>query len=207
MVKHETRKSNSISTNSQRLQEPCKKEFNDWPPGLFAISTFGNDNSLEEDPERRNLQGGQSSSQDHQLNYMPPEEVEELQKALTQLLHKQVSAASGSEEESETHNLQLDNSNFTSSLEDDRRNRDTFCGDSVNASGRVQHGALEILGRRKDNSADHMENAMGKNPLSCLLKKEFLCRIGPAPTVSLRDPTADKSRMEKILRVILYQKI
>ncbi|KAL6998710.1 hypothetical protein U1Q18_046295 [Sarracenia purpurea var. burkii] len=108
MVKHEARKSNSISANSQRLQEPCKEEFNDWPHGLFAISTFGNNNSLKEDPERCNLQRSQSSSQDHQLNYMPPEEIEEVQKALTQLLHKPVSAASGSEEESETsgtHNL------------------------------------------------------------------------------------------------------
>ncbi|KAL6974624.1 hypothetical protein U1Q18_028808 [Sarracenia purpurea var. burkii] len=191
----------------QRLQEPCKEEFSDWPHGLLAIGTFGNNNSLKEDPGRCNLHGSPSSSQDHQLNYMTPEEVEELQKALTQLLHEQVSAVSSSVDESETHNLQLDNSNFTSSLEDDRRNSDTFCGDSVNESGRVQCSTLEILGRGKDISADRTKNAIGKNSLSYLLKKKFLCRIGLAPTASLRDPIPDKSRMEKILRVILNKKI
>ncbi|XP_057468200.1 protein DEEPER ROOTING 1 [Actinidia eriantha] len=204
--KQGTKKPNSTPANNHTLNEPCKEEFSDWPHGLLAIGTFGN-NSLKEDPERCNFQGSQSSSQDH-LQDITPEEVLELQKELTLLLHKQVSAESSSKEELETHNLlQLNNFSFTSNSDDDRSNIDTVSRYSEDKSGQLQRSASVILNKEKDARPDHTKNAFGKKSLYYLLKKKFLCRSGLAPTPSLRDPMPDKSRMEKILRVILHKKI
>ncbi|KAK9274878.1 hypothetical protein L1049_022132 [Liquidambar formosana] len=120
------KKASTISANHHMLQEPRKEEFSDWPQGLLAIGTFGN-NDLKEDPERHNLQGNSSSSQDH-LQDLTPEEVVKLQKELKLLLHKQNEYSSTAE--SATHNLPLDKFlNCPSSLEVDRTNSDAFADD------------------------------------------------------------------------------
>ncbi|CAL5401536.1 unnamed protein product [Camellia sinensis] len=208
---------NSISANHHMLQEPRKEEFNDWPHGFLAIGTFGN-NSLREDPERCNIL--ESSSQNHHHlhdNDLPPEEVGQFEKELVILLSKQVSTESRRSSTEElveiTHNLQLDNFNFPTSLEDDKNsNIDTVWDDSADKkSDRLQRSICStsvILNRGKDIRADHSKNAIGRTSLCFLLKKMFLCRNGfTSPTLSLRDPIPEKSRMEKILRAILHKKI
>uniref|UniRef100_A0A5B7C8F0 Uncharacterized protein n=1 Tax=Davidia involucrata TaxID=16924 RepID=A0A5B7C8F0_DAVIN len=192
--KHGTRKENSISAN-HHMQEPHKEEFSDWPQGLLAIGTFGN--NWKENTEN-------SSSQDH-LRDITPEEVGELQKELTLLLHKEVLVESSLEEELETH-IPLDNFNCPSSLEDDKTNSNTIFGVSNDKDGHLQDNTSVVLNRGKDIRLDHANNAIGRKSLSFLLKKMFLCRSGFTPTPSLREPLPE-SRTEKILRVILHKKI
>ncbi|CAL5340565.1 unnamed protein product [Camellia sinensis] len=197
-----------IFTNHHMLQEPRKEEFNDWPHGFLAIGTFGN-NSLREDPERCNIL--ESSSQNHHHlhdNDLPPEEVGQFEKELAILLSKQVSTESRRSSTEElveiTHNLQLGNFNFPTSLEDDKNsNIDTVWDDSADKkSDRLQRSICStsvILNRGKDIRADHSKNAIGRTSLCFLLKKMFLCRNGfTSPTLSLRDPIPEKSRMEKL---------
>ncbi|KAF5946632.1 hypothetical protein HYC85_016860 [Camellia sinensis] len=215
-IKYQTR----FSFRDHMLQEPRKEEFNDWPHGFLAIGTFGN-YSLREDPERCNiLRGNQSSSQNHHYlhdNDLSPEEVGQLEKELAILLRKQVSTESTRSSTEElveiTHNLRLDNFNFPTSLKDDKNsNIDTVWDDSADKkSDRLQRSICStsvILNRGKDIRADHSKNAIGRISLCFLLKKMFLCRNGlTSPTLSLRDPIPEKSRMEKILRAILHKKI
>ncbi|KAI8553296.1 hypothetical protein RHMOL_Rhmol05G0004000 [Rhododendron molle] len=183
----------------QTLQEPCKEEFSDWPRGLLAIGTFGN-KSLEGDPERCNLQGGQSSSQGQPLD-ITPEEAVELQKELM-LFHTQVSNESNAAEDLE--NLQLEMLTFTPSLEDESSKCNTVCGASAGQSGQLQR-STSLKG--KDICVDHTKKSMRKKALSFLLKKMGISQSMFAPTPSLRDPIPDKSTMEKILRAILHKKV
>ncbi|KAI8553297.1 hypothetical protein RHMOL_Rhmol05G0004000 [Rhododendron molle] len=197
--KQGTKKPNSKSDNDQTLQEPCKEEFSDWPRGLLAIGTFGN-KSLEGDPERCNLQGGQSSSQGQPLD-ITPEEAVELQKELM-LFHTQVSNESNAAEDLE--NLQLEMLTFTPSLEDESSKCNTVCGASAGQSGQLQR-STSLKG--KDICVDHTKKSMRKKALSFLLKKMGISQSMFAPTPSLRDPIPDKSTMEKILRAILHKKV
>ncbi|KAF8406828.1 hypothetical protein HHK36_005949 [Tetracentron sinense] len=64
------------------VQEPRKEEFSDWPHGLLAIGTFGN-NDLKEDSERHELQENLSSPED-QIDFTA-EEVGKIQEELTKL--------------------------------------------------------------------------------------------------------------------------
>ncbi|XP_052182948.1 protein DEEPER ROOTING 1-like isoform X2 [Diospyros lotus] len=203
--KQHTRRPNSVFTSNHMLQETRKEEFSDWPQGLLAIGTFGN-NTLKEDSERCNLQECRSCLQD-QLQDISPEEVGELQKEFTLLLHKHVCAEPSLAEGLGTQNVQLDDLKFLSSLEDDTTNGDTAGCDSAFKSGKLQCSASVFFSRGKDIQADHTRKVIGKKSLSFLLKKMFLCRRGVAPTPRLRDPIPDKAMVEKILMAILHKKI
>ncbi|KAF8365182.1 hypothetical protein HHK36_032803 [Tetracentron sinense] len=183
------------------VQEPRKEEFSDWPHGLLAIGTFGN-NDLKEDSERHELQENLSSPED-QIDFTA-EEVGKIQEELTKLLsRKPVSKGS----EGETTNLPLDKFlNCPSSLEVDRTICYTFCNDSNDKNVDLQRSSSVVLSKGKDVSMDHNSNAIRKRSLSFLLKKMFVCGSGFAPAPSLRDPLSE-SRMEKLLRAILHKKI
>ncbi|XAR67210.1 hypothetical protein NMG60_11013688 [Bertholletia excelsa] len=198
------KKPNPVSASYHVPQEPFKEEFNDWPNGLLTIGTLGNI-ILKENPESFNLQENQSFSEDHPQD-ITPEEVEELQKELTLLLHKEAHAESSSAKELDNHNLQLDNFNLMSSLANDRSNGDRICDDMADGSDQLQSNTNVIPSKGKDIRTDH-KKSIGKKSFSFLLKKTFLCRNGFPPTPSLRDPIPEKSRMEKILRAILHKKI
>ncbi|KAK9280859.1 hypothetical protein L1049_003750 [Liquidambar formosana] len=202
------RKSNPVSATYHTKQEPVKEEFSDWPHGLLAIGTFGN-NDLKENPETQILQEDPSSSQD--LLDFTPEEVGKLQKELTKLLKRKPT----SNAEGEIAELPLDKFlNCPSSLEVDRRICNTICSDSDDREGdseRFREEDIErtisvILGKCRDVCSENNKKAIGKKSISFLLKKMFVCSGGFAPAPSLRD-TLQESKMEKLLRTMLHKKI
>ena len=168
-------------------QEP-REEFNDWPHGLLAIGTFGN-NDLKENPESQNTQEGPSSSEE--MVDFTPEEVGKLQQELTKLLRKP-------NVEKQIADLPLDRFlNCPSSLEVDRRISNALCSDSDQRDEDIDRTISVILDKCKDICADNNKKVIGKKSISFLLKKMFVCSSGFAPAPSLRD-TLQESRMEKV---------
>ena len=104
-----------ISDHTQKQSQ--KEEFSDWPYGLLAIGTFGNNAALKEEDSKPNFIP-ENQSQDH-LEQLTPEEVQKLQSELNLLLHKQ---------DGSTSDTGSDNKNKpvteNSSLEDDQDCRD-----------------------------------------------------------------------------------
>jgi hypothetical protein len=175
-------------------QEP-REEFNDWPHGLLAIGTFGN-NDLKENPK---TQDDPSSSKE--IVDFTPEEVGKLQKELTKLLTRKPNV-----EKEIADILPLDRFlNCPSSLEVDRRISNALCSDSDDHRDEdIDRTISVILGRCKDICSDNNKKAIGKKSISFLLKKMFVCSSGFTPAPSLRD-TLQESRMEKVyLYLYLY---
>ncbi|KAB1223373.1 putative nucleoside diphosphate kinase 5 [Morella rubra] len=197
--KQGNKKPETAPTTYYVKQEP-REEFNDWPHGLLAIGTFGN-NDLKENPEIQNTQENPSSSEEEEeVLAFTPEEVGKLQKELTKLLSRK------SNKEKETADLPLDRFlNCPSSLEVDRRISNALCTDSFRSDEDIDRTISVILGRCKEMCAEN-KKAIGKKSISFLLKKMFVCGSGFAPAPSLRD-TFQESRMEKLLRVMLHKKI
>ncbi|XVF86927.1 hypothetical protein PTKIN_Ptkin18bG0080100 [Pterospermum kingtungense] len=205
-------KSNTVSATHHMKQEP-REEFSDWPHGLLAIGTFGN-NDLEQNPELcQNISSQQDpsdiqeepSASPEELREFTPEEVGKLQKELIKLLSRKPA----SDVEKELANLPLDRFlNCPSSLEVDRRISNALCSDSGDHRDEdIDRTISVILGRCKDICAENnKKKAIGKKSIAFLLKKMFVCRSGFSPAPSLRD-TLQESRMEKLLRVMLHKKI
>ncbi|MBA0569833.1 hypothetical protein Golob_003534, partial [Gossypium lobatum] len=191
-------------------QEP-REEFSDWPHGLLAIGTFGN-NELKENPESQStiqqdpieIQDQEPCSSDD-LQEFTVEEVGKLQKELTKLLSRKPNP----DTKKEVASLPLDRFlNCPSSLEVDRRFSNAVCSDAGERSEEdIDRTISIILGRCKDiRGEDNKKKAIGKKSISFLLKKMFVCSGGFPPTPPLRD-TLQESRMEKLLRVMLHKKI
>ncbi|KAL4292102.1 hypothetical protein GQ457_14G007170 [Hibiscus cannabinus] len=191
-------------------QEP-REEFSDWPHGLLAIGTFGN-NDLKGNPRSEDtVQQGPSDIQDSELSSSDDlqefsiEEVGKLQKELTKLLSRKPN----SDAKKEVASLPLDRFlNCPSSLEVDRRFSSAVCSDSGDRTEEdIDRTISIILGRCKDMCGeDDKRKAIGKKSISFLLKRMFVCSSGFSPAPSLRD-TLQESRMEKLLRVMLHKKI
>ncbi|RDX68535.1 hypothetical protein CR513_52461, partial [Mucuna pruriens] len=194
-------------------QEP-REEFSDWPDGLLAIGTFGNNNEVKEKAEKHITIEDPSSSEE--IADFTPEEIGKLQKELTKLLRQKPNV------EKEIAELPLDRFlNCPSSLEVDRRISNVLCSDSEDKGKEEDEEEEEkeeeediektlsvILGKFKEICANNSKKAIGKKSISFLLKKMFVCRSGFAPTPSLRDTLQlPESRMEKLLRTILHKKI
>ncbi|KAJ4959535.1 hypothetical protein NE237_026646 [Protea cynaroides] len=204
-------KPNGVSANHQIWQEPLKEEFSDWPNGLLAIGTFGN-NNLNEELQSPEAQEDPSSSVEL-LEDFTHEEVGKLQHELTKLLsHKPVFSEAKSTGGSS--NLPLDKFlNCPSSLEVDRTNCTKFCDDLDDKDHQylqrnISHDVV-LTSKGKDVCLDSdSANAIKKRSVSFLLKKMFACRSGfalaPNMTPGLRDPLPE-SRMEKLLRAILHK--
>ncbi|KAL7180509.1 hypothetical protein ACSBR1_043667 [Camellia fascicularis] len=207
------RKTNSVSATNHRKQEPPKEEFSDWPQGLLAIGTFGNQNPPKQNPETSHQNHQIPSSPENDLSDFTPEEVGQLQKELTKLLRRKPKI-----EVENNSDLPLDRFlNCPSSLEVDRRISTTIC---ANTDGRDQYQYQDrdhndddidrtirvIIDRCKDVCMERNKKAIGKKSISFLLKKMFVCRSGFAPAPSLRD-TLQESRMEKLLRTMLTKKM
>ncbi|XVE51839.1 hypothetical protein DITRI_Ditri02bG0073200 [Diplodiscus trichospermus] len=205
--KQGSRKSNTVSATHHTKQEP-REEFSDWPHGLLAIGTFGNED-LKENPQCQNISDQDPSdipeepSSSEDLPEFTPEEVGKLQKELTKLLSRKPT----SEVEKQVANLPLDRFlNCPSSLEVDRRISYALCSDSGDRDDDIDRTISVILGRCKDICGENKKKAIGKKSISFLLKKMFVCRSGFSPAPSMRD-TLLESRMEKLLRVMLHKKI
>ncbi|GJY24842.1 hypothetical protein Tco_0398500 [Tanacetum coccineum] len=97
--------------------------------------------------------------------------------------------------------------NCPSSLEVDRRLSVTANTEEVNEKEEdIDRTIRVILGRCKDICVDSGKKTVGKKSISFLLKKIFVCSSGFPTIPSLRDPLPE-SRMEKILRAMLKNKI
>lgn len=192
-----------------KKQEP-REEFNDWPHGLLAIGTFGNNPEInkENTSEIRNIQEEPpSSSMD--LQDFTPEEIGKFEKELTKLLRRKPTDQNYRDKEKEKEkeiinaNLPLDRFlNCPSSLEVDRRISNAICSDQSDDQADIKDEDIDrtisvILGRCKDIRADCIKKSIGKKSISFLLKKVFVCRSGFAPQPSLRD-TLQESRMERV---------
>ncbi|XP_009350860.2 protein DEEPER ROOTING 1 [Pyrus x bretschneideri] len=200
--KQGNKKPNIVSTTTHHAKQEPREEFSDWPHGLLAIGTFGN-NELKENnaAQSPDIQEDPSSSEEI-LDNFTPEEVGKLHKELTKLLTRKPDI------EKKIADLPLDRFlNCPSSLEVDRRTSNVLCSDSSDdhKDEDIEKTISVILGRCKDICADN-KKAIGKKSISFLLKKMFVCRSGFAPAPSLRD-TLQESRMEKLLRVMLNKKI
>ncbi|GAV61428.1 hypothetical protein CFOL_v3_04955 [Cephalotus follicularis] len=198
--KQSNKKQNTVSA-THHMKQDAREEFSDWPHGLLAIGTLGN-NDLKENLERQNIEEDSSSSKD--FVDFTPEEVGNLEKELTKLLSRKPT----SKLDKELANLPLDRFlNCPSSLEVDRRISTTICSDlDIDKDEDIDRTISVILGRCKEICADNNKKAIGKKSLFFLLKKMFVCRSGFAPAPSLRD-TLQESRMEKLLRVMLHKKM
>ncbi|OAY36384.1 protein NEGATIVE GRAVITROPIC RESPONSE OF ROOTS [Manihot esculenta] len=212
------RKPNAASSTHHEKQG-SREEFSDWPHGLLAIGTFGN-NELrsenleiqdveeihqqveEKEEEEEEEEEDPSSSED--LQDFTPEEIGKLQKELTKLLSKKPTS---DKEKEVAKTLPLDRFlNCPSSLEVDRRISNTATSDIDDNEENIERTISVILGRCKDIREKNKKKSIGKKSISFLLKKVFVCRGGFAPQPSLRD-TFQESRMEKLLRTLLHKKI
>ncbi|KAL2480304.1 hypothetical protein Adt_33270 [Abeliophyllum distichum] len=174
------------------MQQPCKEEFVDWPNGLLAIGTFGNNNMKDVAEDKSN----------NIIEDTPEEEKEEIEeqqlddKELKQLFHLPLSSLG---EEFFHH--------FPS-----REHDTTTNNESINIS--EEDSGNSILLHRKEKDHIHLskaKNGIGKKSFYFLLKKAFICKGGFVTTPILRDPLPqtklDKSILNKILRAILNKKI
>jgi len=180
-----------------------REEFSDWPDGLLAIGTFGNNNEAKE-------KATEDPSSSEQIPDFTPEEIGKLQKELTKLLRQKPKV------EKEIAHLPLDRFlNCPSSLEVDRRISNVLCNDEEEQKQEREEEEEEeekqeteediektlsvILGKFKEICAKNSKKAIGKKSISFLLKKMFVCRSGFAPPPSLRDTLQlQESRMEKV---------
>lgn len=186
---------------------------------MLTIGTFGNRDQREDQEIQRAAQNTETDheilQQDHEecsspddLAEFTPEEVGQLQKALTRLLKKKptttttvaASKAPPHEGSEDAADLPLDRFlNCPSSLEVDRTISSRF---SVNSDYRdeeeIDRTIRVIIGRCKEVCMENNKKEIGKKSISFLLKKVFVCRSGFAPAPSLRD-TLQESRMEKVI--------
>ncbi|XP_031262152.1 uncharacterized protein LOC116120336 [Pistacia vera] len=219
--KQDNNKSSSVPPPTYRMKQEPREEFSDWPHGLLAIGTFGNnelkENKNNNNQEIQNIEEDEpSSSMD--LQDFTPEEIGKFEKELTKLLRRKPSSDNNEKEKEKEKekeiniaNLPLDRFlNCPSSLEVDRRISNALCCEPDDHEDikdeDIDRTISVILGRCKDIRADNSKKALGKKSISFLLKKMFVCRSGFAPQPSLRD-TLQESRMERFLRVMLHKKM
>lgn len=195
----------------QPKHEPPKEEFSDWPHGLLAIGTFGNQNTNQtSDQRQQNPQQHQSpsSSDEDELADFTPEEVGKLQKELTKLLRRKPAAPATTQVEGDIQNaadLPLDRFlNCPSSLEVSRRISTVGCSVSGDKDDEdIDRTIRVIIDRCKDVCMEKNRKALGKKSVSFLFKK-FVCSSGFGPSPSFRD-TFQESRMEKVYIYTFYR--
>ncbi|KAL3825428.1 hypothetical protein ACJIZ3_021457 [Penstemon smallii] len=171
-------------SHHMKQQEPCKEEFSNWPNALLSIGTFG---------INKNLQNSEKSSLPSRSENTNPEESEEVDKELRQLLINK-------------DNLSIEN--LLDCLSKNVKNTDELV---ENKENRLQRTMSVVERAEKYITFDKKSNDIKKKSLSFLIKKAFLCSGGFEPNPMLRDSIPDykldKSRMEKILRAMLHKKI
>ncbi|XP_038699515.1 protein NEGATIVE GRAVITROPIC RESPONSE OF ROOTS-like [Tripterygium wilfordii] len=178
------RKNPASTDHYLKQQVPEKEEFSDWPDGLLAIGTFGNNKDT-------NTQ--ENSPQDHQQEEFSPEEVGQLQTEFNiSILHDDQQGFESERRAKDDADLDQSNSKKTGHL-----HRSTSL---VVARGKDNNMCLELDSSRRSGLIN------GKKSFSFLLKKVFACRGGFTPAPSLKDQIPD-SRMDKLLRLILRKKI
>lgn len=178
------------------MHQSCKEEFSDWPNGLLAIGTFGNNNLKHS--EMVSIQGTLSSGQDH-LENTTEEDFEEVDEELRLLLNEHISLDSSFS--GEKHNLSVEEL-LDCLREDEKKIDESRINVLENTDTHLQRTTTVVHRGRKDIQSDNRKRGIGKKPLSFLIKKALLCRGGFVPAPILRDPLPypklDHSRMEKV---------
>ncbi|MQM18864.1 hypothetical protein Taro_051862 [Colocasia esculenta] len=195
----------AASARNYAKREHHKEEFSDWPHGLLAIGTFGN-NEVKKEQHMHEVQQNPHPVQD--LSEFTLDEMNKLEKQLAKLLSLRPKyKAFESEAGKGCNSKPLDKFlNYPSSLEVDRLTCRALCDKVENGeSGDLSPNTMIILNKAKDFLVDN-RNAIRQKSVSFLLKKMFACRSGFAPVPSLRDPISE-SRIEKLLKAILHKKI
>ncbi|KAI0499298.1 hypothetical protein KFK09_020201 [Dendrobium nobile] len=179
--------------------EAHNEEYIDWSHGLLAIGTLKSSFLTEE--EQIHSHTTQSSHSTNDISDFTIDEVMKLQKELTKLLKsKSKSCNNGSETGKEKANLPLNKLlNCPSNLHQLEEIEEG--GDN----GDLSPNSMIILRKARDLLAQNRSTIKQKS-ICFLLKKIFVCKSGFAPASSLRDPIIVSS-MEKLLRIIVYNKI
>lgn len=177
--------------------ESCKEEFSDWPNGLLAIGTFGNDTSIKHsDKSNRFTEENVSSpfQEHHDPEEITPEEVKELQKELDLLLHNKESSVLQPEKFFDC----LQN------LEDDCRNNTNNKNNHNNnaAAAAAYDDELLLVSDNLSSKDVHIQgskgNSISKKSLAYFLRRTFF--NGGTPKLStpmLRDPIPEMIKLEK----------
>lgn len=155
-------------------ESASEEEFSDWPQGLFAIGTLGNEKSTENPGSKIIPQQGNTSSSPS-TQYLTPGEIGSIQELISLL---------GEQEESD---LPEELKEFSEGL--------------LEESNGAVGGSLQCTTKWRDQHFDGSKIVFIRNrPLSFLLKKIFFCRSGFPPIPSLRDPPPEP-RIEKVTNV------
>ncbi|KAI4344624.1 hypothetical protein L6164_011829 [Bauhinia variegata] len=198
----------SAANTNHMLQVACREEFSDWPQAIFAIGTFGNSNQ-KQNLGRTNIAKHDSlSSQDCAEELAAEEAKNLLQNELNSCFREEMESNLATGEEQGPNDKTNEHFNYKdSSLELERKENDPFSEGPDGNSSHFYPDSHLIPIRAKDLCLDNSKNAIGKESLSFLLKKMFVCSSGFQPTPSLKDSLSTESRIEKILRTILQKKI
>ncbi|KAL8230252.1 hypothetical protein R6Q57_000030 [Mikania cordata] len=194
---HNSRTASSAATHDQTLKQEPQNDENTLARGFLAIGTFG----IIDDSPRENKE-----IQHHpDLSEFTPEDIEKLKKELTKLLSKKPAAANN---EQGAADLPLDRFlNCPSSLEVDRRLSTT----TINPDDKeeIDRTIRVILSRCKDIICKEKskKSIRKKSNISFLLKKMFVCNNGIPPMPSLLHRQLPESKMERLLRAMLKNKI
>lgn len=184
----------SCELTDHKKQE-SREEFSDWPNGLLAIGTFGNNNNNEQIKSNPHCQEQEQEKDDNnEVTDFTPEEIGNLHRELNKLLRQEPNNA-----EKEIADLPLDKFlNCPSSLVVDRRISNSMCGDSDDKDDEdVEKRLRIILGKCKDVCGDNGKKAIGKKPISYILKKLFVCRSGIVTPPNPKD-ILQESKLEKV---------
>lgn len=166
----------NVYTDHTKHEYSCKEEFSDWPNGLLAIGTFGNNHHKQSEKL--------FSNQDHTVDATAEDHEFEQADHELRLLLKNIDPAD------KQQNLSVEE------LLDCLLQHGSV---SENKGTHLQRNASR---GRKDIGSDKKQRGIARKSLSFLIKKTFLCRGGFGPETMLRDPLPDHkldhSRMEKV---------
>ncbi|XP_027173990.1 uncharacterized protein LOC113773552 [Coffea eugenioides] len=200
-------KPNTKPAKYHLMHDTCKEEFSDWPSGLLAIGTFGNNNP--NDPEKSNLPGEECPSQEYPEEFTH-EEMREIHTELKLLLNQQALADSDLAEESANDIPQEKFFDVSKSFEDDRSTCGELISDNLTSKGRHYQSNKSIHTKGKNSDMDKKNN-IRKRSLSFLIRKAFHRTVKPQLSPQFKDALPDlkleKSILEKILRTILHKKV
>ncbi|CAH1422865.1 unnamed protein product [Lactuca virosa] len=166
----------ATSTTLHVKQDSQKEEFNDWPHGLLAIGTFGNNDIPTENEEiEDNKEVTASSSPD--LSDFTPEEIGKLQKELTKLLSKKPAANKQGEISAD---LPLDRFlNCPSSLEVDRRLSTTVITNQDDKEEDIDRTIRVILGSSGLPPMPSLQDRLPESRMERLLRAMLKNKINP----------------------------
>ncbi|XP_020584095.1 uncharacterized protein LOC110027133 isoform X2 [Phalaenopsis equestris] len=181
-------------------------EFMGWPHGLLAIGTLNSICSIREEEQTHHHHPLPSSQSSNDVSDFTVEEAMKQQKELTKLLKsKPKSFNNGSATGEENANLLLNRllncpSNLLIRLSED------LDEDLERDDGDLSPNSNIIRKKVRDFLIADNRSIVGQKSVACLLKKLFFCKGGFGPASGLRDPII-VSRMEKLLRIMVYKKI